>query len=73
MINALYLQLIEPENIRSHFKTNDEFISWLETGTIEDLKCTLIAFEIAEMYEDCITINNLVKKHGTSNTDFNQY
>ena len=73
MINALYLQVIDPKNIRSHFKTNDEFISWLETGTIEDLKCTLQAFEIAEMYEDCITINNLVKKHGTSNTDFNQY
>ena len=73
MINALYLQVIDPKNIRSHFKTNDEFISWLETGTIEDLKCTLQAFEDAEMYEDCITINNLVKKHGTSNTDFNQY
>ena len=61
MINTLYLQLIEPENIRSHFKTNDEFISWLETGTIEDLKCTLKAFENAEMYEDCVIINNLVK------------
>ena len=73
MINTLYLQVIDPKNIRSHFKTNDEFIAWLETGSIEDLKCTLQAFEDAEMYEDCITINNLVKKHGTSNTNFNQY
>ena len=65
MINTLYLQVIDPKNIRSHFKTNDEFIAWLETGSIEDLKCTLKVFEDAEMYEDCITINNLVKTQDT--------
>lgn len=65
MINEVYEKLIEPKNIRSHFKSIEEFESWLETGTIEDLKCTLNAFENAEMYEDCITINNLVKTQDT--------
>lgn len=65
MINEVYEKLIEPKNIRSHFKSIEEFESWLETGTIEDLKCTLKAFENAEMYEDCITINNLVKTQDT--------
>ena len=71
MINSIYEKIIEPKSIRSHFKSIEEFESWLETGTIEDLKCTLNAFEDAEMYEDCVIINNLVKKHGTSNTDVN--
>lgn len=65
MINSLYKQIIDPKNIRSQFKSEQEFISWLETGTIEDLKCTLKAFEDAEMYEDCLIINNLVKMQGT--------
>ena len=65
MINEAYEKLIEPKNIRSHFKSIEEFESWLETGTIDDLKCTLKAFEDAEMYEDCITINNLVKTQDT--------
>ena len=65
MINEVYEKLIEPKNIRSHFKSIEEFVSWLETGTIEDLKCTLKAFENAELYEDCITINNLVKTQDT--------
>jgi len=65
MINEAYEQIIDPKNIRSQFKSIEEFVSWLETGTIEDLKCTLKAFEDAEMYEDCITINNLVKKQDT--------
>jgi len=65
MINEAYEQIIDPKNIRSQFKSIEEFVSWLETGTIEDLKCTLKAFENAEMYEDCITINNLVKTQDT--------
>ena len=65
MINEVYEKLIEPKNIRSHFKSIEEFESWLEIGTIDDLKCTLNAFEDAEMYEDCAIINNLVKKQDT--------
>ena len=65
MINEVYEKLIEPKNIRSHFKSIEEFERWLETGTIEDLKYTLNAFEDAEMYEDCVIINNLVKKQDT--------
>ena len=66
MINEAYEKLIDPKNIRSQFKSVEEFKSWLETGTIEDLKCTLKAFENAEMYEDCVIINNLVKMQGTN-------
>ena len=73
MINEAYEKLIEPKNIRSHFKSIEEFESWLETGTIEDLKCTLKAFEDAEMYEDCVIINNLVKKHGTKQNGSSNY
>ena len=58
MINEAYGKLIEPKNIRSHFKSIEEFESWLETGTIEDLKCTLKAFEDSELYEDCLIIKN---------------
>lgn len=65
MINEAYEKLIEPKNIRIYFKSTEEFESWLETGTIEDLKCTLKAFEDAEMYEDCVIINNLVKTQDT--------
>ena len=32
MINEVYEKLIEPKNIRSHFKSIEEFESWLETG-----------------------------------------
>ena len=71
MINETYEKLIEPKNIRSQFKSVEEFKSWLETGTIEDLKCTLKAFEDAEMYEDCVIINNLVKMQGTNKNGSN--
>ena len=73
MINEVYEKLIEPKNIRSHFKSIEEFESWLETGTIEDLKCTLNAFEDAEMYEDCVIINNLVKKQDTKENGSSNY
>ena len=73
MINEAYEKLIEPKNIRSQFKSVEEFESWLEMGTIEDLKCTLKAFEDAEMYEDCIIINNLVKMQGTRKNGSSSY
>lgn len=60
MINEAYEQIIEPSNIRGYFKTEQEFVSWLETGSFEDLRCTLKAFEDAEMYEDCIIINRVM-------------
>ena len=73
MINEAYQEIIEPKNIRGQFKSIEEFESWLETGTIEDLKCTLKAFEDAEMYEDCVIINNLVKMQGTRNNGSSSY
>jgi hypothetical protein len=61
MIDQAYEKIIEPFSIRSHFKSEDEFISWLESGSLQDLKCTLQAFENAELYEDCIIIQNVIK------------
>ena len=69
MINEVYEKLIEPKNIRSHFKSIEEFESWLETGTIDDLKCTLKAFEDSELYEDCLIIKNTLVKMQDTNYD----
>lgn len=76
MINQAYENIIQPKNIRSHFKSELEFVSWLETGSIKDLECTLKAFENSEMYEDCLIIKNTLVKmqgaiNGTSNTRIN--
>lgn len=60
MINEAYENIIQPQNVRDQFKTTEEFISWLETGSKEDLVCTLLAFEDSEMYEDCNTILNVI-------------
>lgn len=70
MINQIYEEIIEPKNIRGFFKTIPEFESWLDTGSVQDLKCTLKAFEDAEMYEDCIIINQKIKDAiSNANTD----
>jgi hypothetical protein len=75
MINEKYLEITNPLNIKSFFKTDNEFISWLETGSIEDLKHTLKAFENEELYEDCIIINRVLmhgtQKNATSNAYLN--
>lgn len=60
MINKAYEKLIEPQNIRSHFKSVLEFESWLETGSKQDLEYTLKAFEAVELYEDCAIIKNKI-------------
>ena len=60
-----YLELIKPINIYNSFKTEECFINWLEKGTIQDLNCTLQAFEQAELYEQCIIVNKVIKqRHG---------
>ena len=69
MINSIYEKIIEPPNIRANFKSEIEFISWLETGTVEDLKCTLKAFEDSELYEDCLIIKNTLVKMQDTNYD----
>lgn len=71
MINLQYENIIEPQNIRNHFKSDEEFTSWLETGTKEDIECTLKIFEEAELYEDCVIIKKTLD--AISDTDINQY
>lgn len=63
MINEMYIEIIKPQKIRSHFKLNSEFESWLETGSKQDLICTLKVFEEAEMYEDCVIIKNKINEY----------
>ena len=75
-MNDLYLEIIEPSTFITNFENENDFKEWLELGTIQDLKCTLKAFEVAELYELCIIIKkSLVKmqgtKYGISNTDIN--
>lgn len=67
MINSLYQELIHPENIRAFFKSNLEFESWLETGSKQDLICTLQEFENAEMYEDCSIIKRKINEYSKRN------
>jgi hypothetical protein len=63
MINSVYEEIIKPENIKAFFVSDNEFESWLETGTKQDLICTLQAFENAEMYEDCAIIKNKIDEY----------
>lgn len=69
MINLQYENIIEPQNIRSYFKSNEEFTSWLETGTKEDIKCTLQIFEEAELFEDCVIIKKTLDAISDTNTN----
>lgn len=59
-IDTIYQDLIEPSVFINNFTSEDEFKQWLIMGTKEDLQHTLKAFEKAEMYEQCITINNMI-------------
>lgn len=59
-MNDTYLELIKPQNLRSKI---EDFEEWLDLGTLEDLKCALKAFEIEEMFEDCITIRNKINNY----------
>jgi hypothetical protein len=59
MLSA-YDDLTNPVNIRSHFKTDEEFIWWLEMGTKDDLDHVLKVFENVELYEDCALILKMI-------------
>ena len=56
MINEQYLAIIEPTEFIKNFKSENEFLEWLDTGTVEDVGHTLRAFEQANMYEICTLI-----------------
>jgi hypothetical protein len=59
-LEELYYVIIEPENILSFFKTDDEFRAWCETGSYEDLDETRKAFEENELYEQCAIIKSVM-------------
>lgn len=60
MINEAYLQIVNPVNLVSHFRTKEEFDKWIDIGTKKDLECALKAFEKEELYEYCEIIKNKI-------------
>lgn len=55
-INHSFNLIKAPINIRRVMPDNKDFIEWLNTGSIDDLRATLKAFEEVQMYEDCAII-----------------
>lgn len=47
--------------IRMNYSSDEEFVSYLETRTIEQLEVALIPFLSAEMYEDCALIRDVIE------------
>lgn len=60
-LNQAYEELCEPSYIRS-IQTEEQFIQWCNIGTGKDLECALKVFELAEMYEDCILIKQVLEE-----------
>ena len=59
--NDMQLEAIkEPAFFINQFKDKAEFREWLIEGSIEDLECTLKAFEKAELYEYCAMIKEMI-------------
>lgn len=52
--------ILNPFELVKYFKSDEEFMSWCETGTILDLTETLKVFEGHEMYEHCQLIKNVI-------------
>ena len=67
-IKAFYEDFTDPNVIINYFKTDEQFIEWLELGTIEDLQWALIAFEDCELYEYCAKIKEIIDKKITDFT-----
>lgn len=59
---SAYDDLTQPSNIKSHFKTDEEFRLWLNGSSVEDLKCTLEAFAGQDLFEDCVIIQKVINK-----------
>lgn len=53
-----YNNLIDPINFMKNFPEEEGFRIWLRGGTINDLKDTLKAFEVRELYEYCSIIQD---------------
>lgn len=60
-MNEKYLSLIEPENLVEHIQDFNEWLDLAESK--KDLIDTLIAFEVAEMYEYCVLIKNKIDSY----------
>ena len=57
-IDEEYEHLIDPVIFIKNFPEEEGFRIWLRGGTINDLKDTLKAFEVRELYEYCSIIQD---------------
>ena len=65
MINNMYEEVINPDFLRPKIKDFDEWLDIdMEGNHYKDLQSTLIAYEKAEMYEDCIIIKDKLDNYG---------
>ena len=60
-LNQAYEELCEPRHIRS-IQPAELFLLWCNIVTVKDLECALKVFELAEMYEDCILIKQVLEE-----------
>ena len=57
-----YEELIIPTYFVQNFTSEKEFIKWLSTGTVADVKAVLKVFQENELYEHCEIIKNFQNK-----------
>lgn len=53
-------KVIHPANMMRQFESKEQFIEWLELGTVADLKATLNVFEESQHFEECRLIQNVI-------------
>ena len=59
-LEKLYLDLIQPSKLITHFTTDMEFVEWLNLGTTDELQWCLKAFEKAELFSHCQLIKQQI-------------
>lgn len=63
-LEKLYLDLIQPSKLITHFTTDMEFVEWLQLGTTDELQWCLKAFERDELFSHCILIKKQIDLRG---------
>lgn len=66
ILENLYLELIDPQELIKNFNTEEEFTKFLKIDSsgnhIKDLECTLEVFKKEELYEYCILIKSVLEE-----------
>jgi hypothetical protein len=59
-LDNMYSEMIKPENLITYFETDQEFKEWAELGSSQDLRAALIAFENAELFDQCTVLKQIL-------------